>query len=117
MFSVQHANHLVFFNKKKNRGGNRGRRSHSNRLPCHAPLTKKVARSQNGDDRLFANLIDNRELYTAFLNVHHSRSGITLRVDLLGPSIFHNSSGYTGRIEKSLGIESELLLEFYIGFD
>jgi len=36
-----------------------------------------------GHDCLFADLIDNGEFYSAFLNVLHARSGITLRVDLL----------------------------------
>ena len=57
--------------------------THSNRLTCHAPLTKKVTWPQNRQDCFFADLINNGELYTAFLNVHHTRSGITLRADLL----------------------------------
>src|SRR6267378_59254 len=79
MFSVEHANHLVLLNNEQSRGRNRGRRPHSNRLTCYAPLSKKVTWSQNRQYRFFADLIDNGELYTASLNVHHARSGIALR--------------------------------------
>ena len=117
VFSVEHANHLGFFNNEQSRGCNRGRCSHSNRLTCHAPFTKKVTRPQNRQDCFFADLIYNRELYTAILNVHYTCSGITLRVDFLRSSIFDNFSGYTGRIEKSLGIESAFLRGFSFGFN
>ena len=40
MFSVEHANHLVFFNNEYSRGCNRGRCPHSNRLNL-TTLTKK----------------------------------------------------------------------------
>ena len=83
MFSVKHAYHLVFFNNENSRGCNRGRRPHSDRLTCHAPFTKKVSRSQYRQNCLFADLTDYGELYAAFLNVHHARGEITLRVDLL----------------------------------
>src|SRR5712664_3121208 len=117
MFGVEQANHLVFLNNEYRRGRNRGRCPHSDRLTCDSSLTKKVTWSQNRQDRFFADLIDDRELYTAFLNVHHARSGITLRVDLLQSSIFHNASRYAGRIEKSLSIESALLRGFSFGFN
>ena len=35
-------------------------------LPC--PLTKKVTGSQKSQDSFFADLMNNRELYTAYLN-------------------------------------------------
>ena len=38
---------------------------------------------QVSHDCLFADFIDNGELYTAILNVHHTRSRITLSVNLL----------------------------------
>src|SRR5208282_659777 len=112
MFRVEHANHLVFFNDEHSRGCNRGRCAHSNRLACHAPLTKKVTGSENREDCFFADLIHDGELYTAFLNVHHAFSGITLTVDLLRFSIFHDSSRQAGRIEKSLRIENRQLTVF-----
>src|ERR1700730_15099453 len=112
MFSMQHANHLVFFNNEQSRGCNRARCPYSYRLTCHAPLTKKVTWPQNGDNRLFANFIDNSEFYSARLNVHHGRSGITMRVNDLSLFELFDFSRHPRRIEKGLGIESELLLEF-----
>jgi hypothetical protein len=64
-------------------------------LPCQT-LSQKVGGPQYGHDRRFPDLIDNGELYTALLNVHHARGGITLRVDLLGFSILHNFSRQAG---------------------
>ena len=78
-------------------------------LTCQASFTKEVARSQHPHDRHSADFIDNRELYTAILNVHHTRSGIALRIDLLGFSIFHEPSGCTTRLEKSVDIEDRRL--------
>ena len=52
------------------------------------------------------------ELYAAFLNVHHARGRVTLGVDLLRFSIFHDSSRHTGRIEKSLRMENGHLYIF-----
>src|SRR5260370_42308364 len=101
MFSVEHAHHLVFFNDQYSRGRNRGGRSHANLLTCQAPLTKKVGGSKYRHDCFFADLIDNGEFYTAFLNVHDSRGGVTLRVDPPLFSIMPNFSGNTRRIEKS----------------
>src|SRR2546430_13655911 len=62
---------------------NRGCRPHANGLTCQTAFTKEVTRSQNGDDRLFADFIDDAELHTAFLYVHYALSGITLGVDEL----------------------------------
>ncbi len=112
MFSVKHANHLVFFNNEYSRMCNRGRCPHSNRLTCHAPLTKKVTWSQNRHDCFFADLINNGELYTTLLNVHHTGSGITLRVGFLGSAILDNFSRNTDRSEIRLGIENMLFIGF-----
>jgi|SRR6185437_7901078 hypothetical protein len=48
----------------------RGSRPEANRGTCQTALTKKVARSENGDDRLFRDFINYGELHTAFLQVH-----------------------------------------------
>jgi hypothetical protein len=47
----------------------RGSRPDANRVTFQTALTKKVARSENGDDRLFADFIDYGELHTAFLHL------------------------------------------------
>lgn len=83
MFSVERSDHLAFFNDEYSRGCNRSGRPHTSWLTCQAPLTKEFAGPEYRQDCLFADLIDNGELHTAFLKVHHRRGGITLRVDLL----------------------------------
>ncbi len=83
MFSVEHAHHLVFFNDRYRRRCNGRGRPHANILTRQAPLTKETAGAQYPHDCLFADLIDNRKLHATILNVHHTRSGITLSKDLL----------------------------------
>src|SRR5579863_6648407 len=48
----------------------RGSRPEANRVTYQTALTKKIARSENGGDRLFPDFIDYGELHTAFLQVH-----------------------------------------------
>ncbi len=48
----------------------RGSRPEANRVSWQTALTKKIARSENGDDRLFPDFIDYGELKTAFLQIH-----------------------------------------------
>jgi hypothetical protein len=48
----------------------RGSRPEANRVTYRTALTKKVSRSENGDDGLFPDFIDYGELHTAFLQVH-----------------------------------------------
>jgi hypothetical protein len=48
----------------------RSSRPEVNRVTCQTALTKKVARSENCDDRPFPDFIDYGELHTAFLQVH-----------------------------------------------
>jgi hypothetical protein len=60
----------------------RGGRPHADRLARQTSLAKKIARTQNRHDRLFAALIDYGEFYTAFLGVFHAPGGGTLRVNL-----------------------------------
>lgn len=117
MFRVEHANHLASFNNEQRRRSNRGRRCHANRLTGHDSLTNKVTWPQNRQNGLFANLIDNGELYAPFLNVHHTASGFTLRKDLLRALIFHYFSGDAGRIQENLGIEGMFLRGFSFGFN
>ena len=63
--------------------GNRGGRTHAKRLARQAALTKKVIWTQNRQDRFLADVVHNREFYAAFLDIHDSLGGITLRVDRL----------------------------------
>ena len=95
----------------------RGSRPHANGLACQTAFTKEVAGSQNRDDRLFADVINDGELYTACLQVHYALSGITLRVDDLCFFKLYNFSRHPGRIEKSLGIESDFRRGYSFGFD
>src|SRR6267378_862850 len=83
VFLVERANHLDFLNDEHGGSYNRGRSRHANGLARKATLPKKIARSKDRHNGFFAGLINNGELYTAVLNVHHTRSRITLRVDLL----------------------------------
>ena len=117
VFLVEHGNQLVFLDDEHGGRCNGGRSRHANGLACDAPFLQKNARSKDRHNGFFARLVSNGELYTAFLNVNHTRSTITLRVDLLRSSIFHNSSGYTGRIEKGLGIQSTFMRGFSFGFN
>ena len=117
VFLVQHANHLVFLDEEHGGRGNRGRRRHANGPAGNAPFPQKIALSKDRHNGFFARLVNNGELCTAFLNVNHTRGTIALGVDLLRSSIFHNSSGYTGRIEKGLGIESAFRRGFSFGFN
>jgi len=83
MLLVKHLEHFTLLNDEHSAVRNRGCRPHANGLTCQTAFTKEVTRSQNGDDRLFADFIDDAELHTAFLYVHYALSGITLGVDEL----------------------------------
>src|SRR6266852_5041535 len=83
MFSMEHACHLAFLNEEHGGRRNRGRASHANGPARKAPFSKKIPGSKDRYNGFLAGLVNNGELYTAFLNVHHTRSRITLRVDLL----------------------------------
>ena len=67
MLRVQQLEHFALLNDEH--GGRSNRRScpHANGLSCQTAFTKEVARSQNGDDRLFTNFINDGELHTATL--------------------------------------------------
>ncbi len=96
VFLVERANHLDFLNDEHGGRCNRDRSRHANGLARKAPFSQEITRSKDRHNSFFSGLIDNGELYTPFLKVHHTRGRITLRVDLPRSSIFHNSSGYTG---------------------
>ena len=69
MLVVEHSNHLLLINDQHGGRGNGRRRPDANRLAGEASLAKKIARSQNRHDGLFAGFIDYREPHPAFLNV------------------------------------------------
>src|SRR5580704_1078015 len=117
MLRVKHLEHFTRLNDEHGGRGNRGSCSHTNGLTCQRAFTKEVTRPQNGDNRLFANFINDGELHTATLQIHYATRGITLSVDAFRPFKLFDSSRHASRIKKSLGIESEFLLKFYIGFD
>jgi len=73
-------------------------------LPRKSPV-------QGSQQQLLFRLIDNGELYTPFLKEHHTRSWITLRVDLPDLDI-HNSSGYTAESRKAWASKGAFLRGF-----
>ena len=82
VFLVERANHLDFLNDKHAGSCNRDRSRHANGLARKAPFSQEITRSKDRNNSFFSGLIDNGELYTPFLKEHHTRSRITLRVDL-----------------------------------
>lgn len=117
MLLVKHFEHLTLLNDEDRGGRYGGRGSHADRLPSQTTLTKEVAGPQNGHDRLFADLIDDGEFHTAVLQVQYAFCGVTLRVDDLRLFKLRDFSCHTSRVEKSLGIEGKLALEFFVGFN
>src|SRR6185437_1583458 len=81
VLSVEHPKHFALFNHQHGGGCNRGRRPHVNRLACKACFPKKISRSQDGHNGLFADLVDYTQLHTTFLNVDDALCGIALRED------------------------------------
>jgi hypothetical protein len=81
VFPVEHANHFVFLDDEDGGGCNSGRSRHANGLAGQAAFPKKITRSQNRYDRLFAGFVDYGKLHAAFLNVHDILCGIALRED------------------------------------
>src|SRR5271169_137520 len=117
MLRVKYLEHFSFLNDEHSGGRNRGSCSNTNRLTCQTAFTKEITRCQDSHDRLFADFINDGQFHTPALQIDYALGAITLGVDDLCSLKLLNFSRHTGRIEKSLGIESELLLEFYIGFD
>jgi len=105
-----------FANDEHGSRRNDGRSGHANGLAREAPFPKKIARSKNRHNGFFPGLIDHRKFHTAFLNVHGILCGIALPEDGSFSSKLTNHSSQVGGIEKSLGIEGMLFLEFYFGF-
>jgi hypothetical protein len=58
MLLVKHFEHFILFNDEHGAGRNRASGAHAKALTCQTAFTKEVARSQNGDDRLFADFIN-----------------------------------------------------------
>jgi len=67
MLLVKYLEHFTLLNNEHGARGNRGSRLHANRLARQTAFAKEVARSQNGDDRLFAAFTNHGELHPAFL--------------------------------------------------
>ena len=63
----------------------------------NAPFTPEQREWLNG---FFAGLVDHRELYTAFLNIHNMLRGIALGEDGFLSSKFVHGSPQTGGVEK-----------------
>jgi hypothetical protein len=73
---VKHLKHFTLLNVEHSARRNRGSRAHVNGLTCQTAFTKEVARSQNGNYRLFAVFINDGELHTAFLQINYRICGI-----------------------------------------
>src|SRR5690349_17383412 len=84
------------------------RRPHPNGLARQATFSEEIARTQNRQDRFFADPIDHGKLYTAVLQVHHVLGCLALRVDNL--RLFHlfDLSCHAGGVEKSFSIKRKL---------
>jgi len=106
VFPVEHANHFVFLNDEDGGGCNSGRSRHANGLPSEAAFPKKITRSQNRHNGLFAGFIHHGKLHAAFLNVHDILCGIALREDGFFSSKLANRSPQATRVEKQLHIKS-----------
>src|SRR4029077_5484393 len=96
VFSVEHANHFVFLNDEHGGGCNSSRSRHANGLASKAAFAKKITRSQNRHNGLFAGFIDHGKLHAAFLNVHDILCGIALREDGFFSSKLSNPSPDAG---------------------
>ena len=96
VFPVEHANHFVFLNDEDGGGCNGGRSRHANGLAGKAAFPKKITRSQNRHNRLFAGFIDHGKLHAAFLNVHDIQCGIALREDGIFSAKLSNLSPQAG---------------------
>jgi len=108
---------FVFLNDEHGGRCNRGRRRHAKGPARKAAFPQKIARSKDRHNGFFARLVNNGELYTAFLNVNHTRSTITLRVDPLRFFDIDNSSGYTGRSRKAWASKARFCVGFSFGFN
>src|SRR5208283_5498552 len=105
MLLMKHLEHFRFLNLEYSGRPNRASRPHAYGLSSQRTFPKEVPRFQNGDDCLFADFINDRELHTACSYVHYALSSITLRVDNLRFFKFFNLSCNSSGIEKNLGIE------------
>ena len=55
---MKHLEHFTLLNNEHSAGRNRGSCPDANGLTCQAAFSKEVARRQNGDDRFFADCIN-----------------------------------------------------------
>lgn len=108
MFSVKDANHFFLFDEQNSARRNRSRRPDADGLAGQASFAKKIARSQDRHDRLFAAFIDNRKPYPTLLNVENVLARVTLHEDFFFFCKLVNFSGYTCRVQKILRIERGL---------
>ena len=86
MLRVKHLEHFTLLNDEQGGTSNRRSRPHANRLSCQTAFTKKVSRSQNGDDRFFPDFID------------HSEPFATERLASLRKLISHPESVHQARV-------------------
>src|SRR5580692_11135773 len=98
MLRVKHLEHFILLNDEHGGRGNRGSCSYTNGLPCQRAFTKEVTRPQNGDNRLFANFVNDGELHPAAPYIHYATRSITLSVDGLRPFKLFDFSRHPGRI-------------------
>ena len=117
VFRVEDAGHFLLFNHQQSGGRYCSRRADSNRLTREASFAEKIAGPQDRDHGFFADLIDYRKSDPAFLNIENVPSGIALREDCLLLVKVRNFTGDTGGIKKSLGVEGEPSLGFYLGLN
>jgi len=78
MLGVKEAKHFVFLNDQSVARTHRHRSRDPQRLAHQAGFAQKIARPENGHDRLFARGGGYGDLYAALLNVEHLPGGLTL---------------------------------------
>ena len=105
MLFVEDANHFLFIDDQRGGRRNGGRGSHAEGLTSETGFAEKIAGAKDGYDCFFADLIDDRKLHPAFLDIHYVLSGITLGEDRLFASEFGDFSAQTGGVQECLHIE------------
>jgi len=105
MFRVEHANHLALLDAEHGGGCDRSRSRHANGLASETSFSKKITRSHDCDNGLFAALVDDSELHAAFLNVQDIICGVTLTGDGFFGGKLADRSPDAGGVEEGLHIE------------
>ena len=83
MLGVEEAKHFVFLNNERTPLRHCRCRRYPQWVASQAGLTEKIAKPENGDDRLLACGGGYGNLYAAFFNVENAIGRVTLREECL----------------------------------